>query len=191
MTDNKPGAADYQYAPPKRKSYKVWWIVGGVVLALILLGSCVRGGVSLYQAIGERLEATRDLAERVMEDGLPPVGDPIYSRRLEVTQTDVDKMNRYIRHFGQVTEYGEPGCNMRSTADINKEKSGTFADCALTIEAEKSPGVVTINWVKDDEDWKVWGIHVRFSDQTVLLDKADQADTQAKNPSAPKETDTE
>ncbi|WP_146617158.1 hypothetical protein [Hyphomonas pacifica] len=191
MTDNKPGAADYQYAPPKRKSYKVWWIVGGVVLALILLGTCVRGGVSLYQAISERSEATRDLAERVMEDGLPPAGDPIYSHRVTAAQADIDKATRYIQHFGQVTEYGDPGCNMRSTADINKEKPSTFADCALTIEAEQSPGVVTVNWVKDNEDWKVWGIYVRFSDQSVLLDKADQADTQAEEPSTPEETHTE
>ncbi|KCZ54326.1 hypothetical protein HY29_14920 [Hyphomonas beringensis] len=191
MTENKPGAADYQYAPPERKSRKLWWIVGGIVLALVLLGTCVRGGVSLFQALSDRSEASRDFAERVMEEGVPPPDDPIYSRRLDVTQAEIDEVDRYIRSFGQVTEYGVPGCNMRTSADIDKDKSGTFADCTLTIETEQSPGIVTIDWVKDDAVWKVLGLNVWFSDESVLADQADPADTQAEDPSAPAETDTE
>lgn len=179
MTQNEHGAADYQNAPPKRKSRAIWWIIGGIVLAVGLLGTCVRGGVKMFAALGERSDASLEFAKRVMEDGPPPMGDEIYAQDFEATQPQIDKVQRIIEHFGQVTEYGTPTCSLRSSANLDKSRSGTFADCVIGIETEHSPGRISINWKRDEEAWKVLGFRVNYLDQSVLLDKADQADRQS------------
>jgi hypothetical protein len=179
MTANEPGSADYQHIPPKRKSRTLWWVLGGGLLALLVLGTCINSGVKAFKALGARGDASREMAKRLLEDGFPNVGDPIYSSRVSATQEQVDKINRYIGHFGRVTEYGEPQCTLRSAANMDKSKSGTFADCVLAIQAEHSPGRVTINWVRESEEWKLFGAHVTFTDQSVLLDKAEQVDSRA------------
>ncbi|MBU1287091.1 MAG: hypothetical protein KJ871_05135 [Alphaproteobacteria bacterium] len=186
------GSKPYEQSPEPRKSRKVYWIVGSLILSAIVLGTCINGGMKAYKAVSARNTATDALVRQFLTDGLPPATDPIYSRRIEITQKAVDDTDRYIRLYGAVTEYGAPGCTVRSAANTEAAKSGTFGDCAMSVVSEKSPGRVTVQWVREDDDWKVIGFNVAYSDQSVLLDKAEQADEfllEPDQPVAPSEPD--
>ena len=183
------GPQPYEQSRPPRKSRKVFWIVGGLVIATVLLGTCINGGVKAFQAVSARSEATDKLVRQYFADGLPAATDPIYSRRIEITQKAVDDTNRYIRQYGAVSEFSDAACNVRSAANTDAAKSGTFADCTLTVVSEHSPGVVSVQWVREDEMWKIIGMNVTYSDQRVLLDKAEQADAKSEAAAEP-ETDT-
>ena len=88
-----------------------------------------------------------------------------------------------------MSEFSDAACNVRSAANTDAAKSGTFADCTLTVVSEHSPGVVSVQWVREDEMWKIIGMNVTYSDQRVLLDKAEQADAKSEAAAEP-ETDT-
>lgn len=175
MTDTA-GPKPYEQSPEPRKSRKVYWIVGSLILAAIVLGTCVNGGMKAFKAVSARSAATDEIVRQFMADGLPPASDPIYSRRIEITQKAVDDTNRYIRQYGAVTEFSPPNCTVRSAANTDAAKSGTFADCAMSVVSEESPGRVTVQWMREEEVWKIIGFNVAYSDQSVLLDKAEQAD---------------
>ena len=157
MTDTA-GPKPYEQSPEPRKSRKVYWIVGSLILAAIVLGTCVNGGIKAFKAVSARSAATDEIVRQFMADGLPPASD------------------RYIRQYGAVTEFSSPNCTIRSAANTDAAKSGTFADCAMSVVSEESPGRVTVQWVREDEAWKIIGFNVTYSDQSVLLDKAEQAD---------------
>tara|TARA_R110002020_G_scaffold83397_2_gene207207 strand:+ start:112357 stop:112947 length:591 start_codon:yes stop_codon:yes gene_type:complete len=175
MTDTA-GPKPYEQSPEPRKSRKVYWIVGSLILAAVVLGTCVNGGIKAFKAVSARSAATDEIVRQFMADGLPPASDPIYSRRIEITQKAVDDTDRYIRQYGAVTEFSSPNCTIRSAANTDAAKSGTFADCAMSVVSEESPGRVTVQWVREDDAWKIIGFNVTYSDQSVLLDKAEQAD---------------
>jgi hypothetical protein len=65
---------------------------------------------------------------------------------------------------------------MQSVANIDASKSGTFTTCTLRIEAEASPGTVTVTWVREDEMWKLFGFYVNYDSTAVLMEKAEKLD---------------
>lgn len=169
---------DYS-APKPKTSRKLYWIVGGVVLGLILLGTCVRAGVSAFSAVAERMTATHDIAQTFLTDGLPAADDSIYARRAGVTPEAVDQLNRLIKMFGKLESVGTAACTVQSVANTNPAKAGTFANCSLTAKAEFSPAHVAVVWVREDKIWKIYAFNVQYTDQSVLLDKAERADEAA------------
>lgn len=170
------GLQPYEQSPKPRKSRKVFWIVGGLILVAVGLGTCIKGGIGLFEVVADRNEATESLVRVWLSDGLPDAADPIYAQRGNISQDMIENASRYIRQYGEVSEFSAAGCNVRKAANIDSSQSGTFADCGMTVVSEHSPGVVQVQWVKEDETWKVLGFNVAYSDQSVLLDKAERAD---------------
>ena len=172
MTDSQP-----TYVPQKTPKKGIpLWVFALIALGVIGLGTCVYGGVKMFGAISERSTASVEVAKAYMKDGLPAADDPIYSRRMGITQEKVDSTNRFFSQFGRVSEYSDATCNLKSSANTNAAKSGTFATCVLQIQAEHSPGTVTVTWVREDEAWKLGGFYVNFHDNSVLMDKAEKLD---------------
>lgn len=171
-----PADPDYAIAPPPRKSRRLWWIIGGLAVVAVLLATCVKGGLDVFAAISARAEASKTLAEQVMQAGLPAAGDPVYARRAEITQEAVDSANRYMRQFGSVSGFSDAVCQIHSAANTDANQSGTFANCALSAAAEHSPVNISVRWVREDETWKLFGFSADFPDQSVLLDKAEALD---------------
>lgn len=166
----------YEQIPPPRKSRRVWWILGGLALVLILLGTCIKGGIDAFGAINARSQATTELAKDFMANGLAAADDPIYSRRAGVTPEAVENLNRLIGQYGKTSAFTSPTCGMVSSANINAAASGTFSTCTLSAKAELSPVDITVQWVREDETWKLLGFQINYTDNTVLLEKAERLD---------------
>ena len=132
-------------------------------------------------------EAEQQLGAVLVERGrhgaiMTPLGeDRITSYNVCYTKLlrKVDNINRFFAQFGPVSEYSVPNCTMNTTANTDAAKSGTFATCVLQIQAEHSPGTVTVTWVREDETWKLGGFYVNFHDNSVLMDKAEKLDALA------------
>ncbi len=175
MTDAPQPQPSYAIVEKPKKGIPLW-VFGLIALAFIGLGTCIFNGVKLFGAIGERSEASVEVSKAFLTDGMPAADDPIYSRRMDLTQEKVDNINRFFAQFGPVSEYSVPNCTMNTTANTDAAKSGTFATCVLQIQAEHSPGTVTVTWVREDETWKLGGFYVNFHDNSVLMDKAEKLD---------------
>ena len=171
-----PADPDYAIAPPPRKSRRLWWTLGIILVVAILLGTCVKGGIDAFAATSARADASKVFAQQAMTQGLPVADDPVYARRAMVTQEGVDSANRYIRQFGAVSDFTDPVCQIHSAANTNPDESGTFANCGLSATAEHSPVNIAIRWVREDETWKLLAFEADFPDQSVLLDKAEALD---------------
>lgn len=166
----------YEQTPAPRKSRRLWWIIGGGALLLYVLGSCVKGGIDLYKAVTARNAATEMLAQRFMDEGLPPADDPVYARRAGVEQGSLDSLNRFMKQFGKVSEFTPASCNIVTSAHSDPAQSGTFANCTLAAKAELSPVTIAVRWVREDETWKLLDFQTHFTDNTVLIDKAEKLD---------------
>lgn len=166
----------YEQTPAPRKSRRLWWILGGGALLLYVLGSCVKGGIDLYKAVTARNAATEMLAQRFMAEGLPSADDPVYARRAGVDQASLDSLNRFMKQFGKVSEFTPASCNIVSSANADPAQSGTFANCTLAAKAELSPVTIAVRWVREDETWKLLDFQTHFTDNTVLIDKAEKLD---------------
>lgn len=169
----------YAQAAPQRKSRKLWWIVGGLVLVAVLLGTCVKGGMDLFAAVTARNAATEEFARKALTDGLPAADDPVYARRAGVTQEAVDSSTRYMKQFGAASEFSGATCSMQTLANSNPAESGTFGNCSMTAMSEHSPVNIFVRWVREDEQWKIFHFNASYTDQTVLVEKAEELDRQA------------
>ena len=165
---------EYVAAPPPKKSRKMYWIIGGIVLVLVLLGTCIKGGVDAYSALSERSDATVELVETFLNDGIPGPADPIHSRRSNVTDEAVSNVQRMVTLYGRVSDVEGGLCNIVSKTGIGNGPNGTFATCNVTFKSEHSPGKATVVWIREDETWKVYAFNVNYDDQSVLLDRAEK-----------------
>jgi hypothetical protein len=172
MTDSQP--AYVQQPVPKKGMPR--WVFALIALGVLGLGTCVYSGVKMFGAISDRSAASLEVSKAFLTDGLPDAGDPIYAKRLDITQETVDSTNRFFAQFGPVSEYSDASCNLKASANTNAAQSGTFATCVLQIQAEHSPGTVTVTWVREEETWKLGGFYVNFHDNSVLMDKAEKLD---------------
>ncbi|MDP3459344.1 MAG: hypothetical protein Q8S09_08730 [Hyphomonas sp.] len=184
---NTPDVPPYADAAPQRKSRRGWWILGGLGLAAVLLGMCVKGGVDLFAAIGERSAASVAIAKQFTASGLPTASDPIYSRRSGVNDDAVEKVNRLIAQFGSVSDFTDASCTLNSAANTNATESGTFANCALSANSDLSPVDITVRWIREDEAWKLLAFNLNYTDQSLLLDKAEELDRRAREEGGPAE----
>lgn len=175
-----PTEPPYAHTDGKRKSRRVWWIAGALLLVAILLGTCIKGGVDLFSAISARSEATVELVEKFMTEGLPSADDPVFARRAGVTPEAISKLQDLMDQFGPVSDFSAATCNMRSAANIDANQSGTFADCYMTASSELSPVNIYVGWVREDEVWKVLSLNVNYSDDSMLIEKAKELDRLAK-----------
>jgi hypothetical protein len=166
----------YAQAAPQRKSRRKWWIAGSLVVVAVLLGTCIKGGMDLFAAVSARTKATENLVRSAMKDGLPSTDDPVYARRAGVTQEAIDTTNRYMKQFGRVSGFSDAVCEIVSAANTDPVQSGTFGNCSMTATAERSPVVIEVRWVREDEAWKLLFFNAGFTDQTVLLEKAEELD---------------
>lgn len=186
MTDSGD-AQPYEQTARPRKSRRIWWIGGIGLLLIVLLGTCVRGGIDLFKAVSARNAATEELAHRFLTEGLPPADDPIYARRAGVSQDSLDALSRFVRQFGKVSDFSPATCNIVSSANSNPALSGTFGNCSLTAQAEHSPVIISVTWVQEDEIWKLLNFHANFTDNSVLIEKAERLDQIATEEQAEKE----
>jgi hypothetical protein len=177
----------YAQAAPQRKSRRKWWIAGILLGVVVLLGTCIKGGMDLFAALGARTEATEEFVRKAMKDGLPPADDPIYARRAGVTQEQVDASNRYVKQFGAVSDFSAAVCQINSSANIDPTQSGTFGDCSMTASSEHSPVNIYVGWVREDEVWKIFRFDASFTDQTVLIEKAEEFDRRTNEEGGPAE----
>lgn len=166
----------YAQTAPQGKSRKRWWIAGILLIVAVLLGTCIKGGMDLFAAVSARNAATEDFARRALTDGLPAADDPVYSRRAGVTQEAVDAADRYMQQFGAVSDFSGAMCSMVTSANSNPAESGTFGNCTMTAMSEHSPVNIFVRWVREDELWKIFQFKADFTDQTVLLEKAEELD---------------
>ncbi len=176
MTDTSQPEPAYTVPQSQKKKGPPLWVFGLIALAFLGLGTCVFKGVQAFGAMSERADASVELAKQFLTDGMADEGDPIYSRRLEITQEQIDKLDRFFQQFGTVTDYSDAMCNIQTSANTDPSKAGTFATCSLRIEAEHSPGTVTVSWLREDQMWKMAGFHVNFDDNTILIEKAEKLD---------------
>lgn len=186
MSEQAGSNADGPASRP-RKSRLGWWIAGISLVLVLLLGTCVKGGMDAYRALTARAAETEEFARYVMRNGLPPQGDPVYARRMSITQADVDAMNRYMRQFGRVSSYSQAACSIVSSANSDPVESGTFGNCFLTAEAQHSPVNITVRWVREDDAWKLHAFNVNYTDLSVLVEKAEQLDQIANEEGGPVE----
>lgn len=177
----------YAQAAPQRKSRKVWWIAGILLVVAVLLGTCVKGGMDLFAAVTARNAATEEFARQVLTEGLPPADDAVYARRAGVTQEAVDASNRYMQQFGAVSDFSGAMCSMQTLANSNPAESGTFGNCSMTATAEHSPVNIFVRWVREDELWKIFHFTASYTDQTVLIEKAEELDRRASEEDGPVE----
>jgi hypothetical protein len=175
MTDTPQPEPAYATPQPRKKGTPLW-VFALIALAVLGLGTCVYKGVQAFGALSERGEASVELAKTFLTDGMANADDPIYSRRIEITQENIDQLNRFFPQFGAVSDYSDAACNMQSVANTDASKSGTFTTCTLRIEAEASPGTVTVTWVREDEMWKLFGFFVNYDSNAVLMEKAEKLD---------------
>lgn len=173
MTSTEQATPGYAVEPP-RKSRKWVWIIGGVILGAVVLGTCVKGVVTGFSALSERSDATVALVEEFLNDGIPGEGDPTYSRRANVKDEAVDNLQRLVTLYGPVSDVEGGLCNVVTRSGVGNGPNGTFATCEVTFETESSPGMASIVWTREDETWKVYSFSVHYTDQTLLLDKAEK-----------------
>lgn len=145
MTDTKD-IPPYAGMEPPRKSRRIWWISGIVIVVLILLGTCVKGGVDLFQAVSARQQATSDLARQFLSGQAPEAEDPIFSKRANVTPEALAQLQTLMDQFGPVSDYSDAVCTLTTAANTNKDASGTFGECQMTAVSKHSPVVVYVRW---------------------------------------------
>lgn len=162
-------APPYEQIPAPRKPLPLWWIIGGGVLLLYSLGSCLKSGMDLNEAISVRNAETEEIARRFMAEGLPPAEDPLYARQAGVQQASLDSLNRFIGQFGAVSEFTPASCTIVSGAAADPAATSTFANCALLAKAELSPVTIAIRWVQEEGAWKIYDFQANFTDDTVLI----------------------
>lgn len=174
MTQTPEAPLGYAQQPPKKS--RAWmWIVGSLVLAAVVLGTCVKGAMTGFSAMSDRAAASKEMTSQFLKEGLLPADDPIYSRRAGVTPEAVEQLNRLVRQFGALEEVSDAVCGVRTAANTDPSKAGTFATCNLTAQTEFSPATVVLIWVREDESWKIYAFNVNYTDQSILLDRAEQA----------------
>lgn len=171
-TDTPP----YAQTEPPRKSRRLWWILGILAIAAILLGTCVKGGMDLFKSVAARQQATYDLARQFLSEGLPEADDPIFSKRANVTPEALAKLQSMMDQFGAISNYSDAVCTLTTAANTNRDASGTFGQCYMSAVSEHSPLNISVRWVREGEDWKVLAFNLNYSDMTVLLEKAKQSD---------------
>lgn len=177
---------NYGQAMVKKRRVPVWvWVVGGLCIGALLLGSCVMGGVKLFQSLDERGQASKALAEQVMVNhAVPDSSDPIWLPAVsgqEGFDEEITKVNKLYAKFGAVTEVAEPSCSINSYAGTEQE-NGTFATCTMSFVSEKSPGTVIVKWKSKDDEWKLYGFRANFSDMAALIE--DEEDETERRPEA-------
>ncbi len=165
---------DYTQTVVKKRRIPVWlWVVGALLIGAGLLGSCVMGGMKLYQSLDKRGIASKALAEQVLfSQTVPDSSDPIWlpavSERKGFDEETV-KVSKLYAKFGAVIEVDEPSCSMNSYTGT-EEENGTFATCSMSFQAEKSPGSVIVKWKRKDDEWKLYGFRANFSDMSALVE---------------------
>lgn len=168
----------YEDILPERKSRKGLWILGILLVLVFLLGTCIKGSIDAFAAVRARNEATRELAIEFMRDGLPDVSDPIYAKRGQANQKAIDDLNDLIEIYGKTTKYSEATCGMVTSANTDASKAGTFSSCTLTAQARRSNVAISVDWVREDQAWKIMDFNVNYSNDAPYLER-NQTDAEA------------
>ncbi len=170
MTENTNGApfggeADYTTPPPKKNGALKWILIGGALLLVLGIGSCVMMFQNMFSMAEERKQPTIAFIEQAFENGLPPSGSDIYISGTGFETEVIEKLNRLKARTGPPTAYDSTFCGFNSSTS-----SGTFAPCTTKLTFEKTTGVVIVTWQKKADDWKVAGYRFNVGDVDFLMD---------------------
>lgn len=158
----------YEEILPPRKSRRGWWTLGILGVVVLILGTCVKGGMDFYHAIEVRNEATRALAMEVLKSGMRDADDPIYAERGGFTQPMIEDMNETISFYGKASKFSESTCGMFTSANTDASQAGTFSNCYVTAQVPRSNVGVSVSWVREDKAWKVQGLNINYSNPEPL-----------------------
>ncbi|MFC6197047.1 hypothetical protein [Ponticaulis profundi] len=147
-----------------------WIAIGVAVLVLLSLGTCVMSFGGLFAASLETQKVNQAFMDRVFEEGLPEIDDPIYRDGAPGwSPRAISQLTYFVHGAGEVLSSEQPSCTAHSD-DLNADVVVGRVECVTQHEHPDTTATSNVVWVQEDGEWKVSKFDYRLENRELAAE---------------------